>query len=47
MAHKDILDVMAQQRDLVETIARLDPKFVKMAEPDVKRLKKQNSVNFS
>ena len=41
MAYKDILDVMAQQKDLVETIARFDPKLVKMAEPDGKRRKKQ------
>lgn len=31
--YKDIEKVMAQQNDLVETIARFDPKIVKMAEP--------------
>ncbi len=41
MAYKDILDVMAQQKDLVETIARFDPKLVKMAEPDRRRRRKQ------
>jgi tRNA-splicing ligase RtcB len=30
-AYKDIDQVMAQQRDLVETIARFDPRIVKMA----------------
>jgi tRNA-splicing ligase RtcB len=30
--YKDIHKVMAAQRDLVETIARFDPKIVKMAE---------------
>lgn len=32
MAYKDIEDVMAAQRELVETIARFDPKIVKMAD---------------
>ncbi len=41
MAYKDILDVMAQQKDLVETIARFDPKLVKMAEPDRRRRRRQ------
>ncbi|ACN13642.1 RtcB [Desulforapulum autotrophicum HRM2] len=41
MAYKDILDIMAQQKDLVETIARFDPKLVKMAEPDGKGRRKQ------
>ncbi|TWU41195.1 RNA-splicing ligase RtcB [Novipirellula aureliae] len=31
MAYKDIDEVMAAQRDLVETVARFDPKLVKMA----------------
>jgi tRNA-splicing ligase RtcB (3'-phosphate/5'-hydroxy nucleic acid ligase) len=31
MAYKDIDEVMAAQRDLVDTIARFDPKIVKMA----------------
>jgi len=31
MAYKDIHQVMAEQADLVETIARFDPKIVKMA----------------
>jgi tRNA-splicing ligase RtcB len=30
-AYKDIDAVMADQKDLVETIARFDPKLVKMA----------------
>lgn len=29
--YKDIDDVMAQQQDLVEIVARFDPKIVKMA----------------
>ncbi|MCF7974258.1 MAG: RtcB family protein [Phycisphaerae bacterium] len=33
MAYKDILSVMQAQKDLVETIARFDPKLVKMAPP--------------
>ena len=32
MAYKDIETVMAAQQDLVETVARFDPKIVKMAE---------------
>ena len=32
MAYKDIETVMAAQRDLVESVARFDPKIVKMAE---------------
>ncbi len=32
MAYKDIEQVMASQRDLVEAVARFDPKLVKMAE---------------
>lgn len=32
MAYKDIEQVMASQRDLVQTVARFDPKLVKMAE---------------
>ena len=36
MAYKDIESVMAAQRDLVEPIARFDPKLVKMA-PDGER----------
>ncbi len=32
MAYKDIDEVMASQRDLVDTVARFDPKLVKMAE---------------
>ncbi len=32
MAYKDIDEVMASQQDLVETVARFDPKLVKMAE---------------
>jgi tRNA-splicing ligase RtcB (3'-phosphate/5'-hydroxy nucleic acid ligase) len=31
MAYKDIADVMAAQRDLVEVLARFDPRLVKMA----------------
>jgi tRNA-splicing ligase RtcB len=31
MAYKDIDQVMAAQSDLVETVARFDPKLVKMA----------------
>ncbi len=31
MAYKDIGQVMDQQKDLVEIIARFDPKLVKMA----------------
>jgi tRNA-splicing ligase RtcB len=34
MAYKRIEDVMDQQKDLVEIIARFDPKLVKMAPPD-------------
>jgi tRNA-splicing ligase RtcB len=33
MAYKDILSVMKAQQDLVEPIARFDPKLVKMAPP--------------
>jgi tRNA-splicing ligase RtcB len=33
MAYKDILSVMQAQQDLVEPIARFDPKLVKMAPP--------------
>ena len=32
MAYKDIHEVMAAQADLVETMARFDPKLVKMAQ---------------
>ena len=32
MAYKDIEQVMAQQRDLVQVVARFDPKIVRMAE---------------
>jgi tRNA-splicing ligase RtcB len=31
MGYKDIESVMAAQSDLVETVARFDPKLVKMA----------------
>jgi tRNA-splicing ligase RtcB len=31
MAYKDIHEVMAAQADLVETLARFDPRLVKMA----------------
>ena len=31
MAYKDIDAVMAAQRDLVDTVARFDPRIVKMA----------------
>ena len=31
MVYKDIHDVMAAQTDLVETMARFDPKIVKMS----------------
>ena len=31
MVYKDIMDVMAAQKDLVEILARFDPKIVKMA----------------
>ena len=31
MVYKDIHTVMAAQRDLVETLARFDPRLVKMA----------------
>ena len=31
MAYKDIDDVMAAQRDLVEPLARFEPRLVKMA----------------
>ena len=31
MAYKDIEEVMAAQEDLVDTIARFDPKMVRMA----------------
>ncbi len=34
MAYKDIDAVMAEQADLVETVARFDPKLVRMAEGD-------------
>ncbi len=34
MAYKDIEEVMAAQRDLVETLARFDPKLVKMSGGD-------------
>jgi tRNA-splicing ligase RtcB len=33
MAYKDILSVMRAQQDLVEPIARFDPRLVKMAPP--------------
>jgi tRNA-splicing ligase RtcB len=33
MAYKDIEQVMAAQRDLVETLATFRPKLVKMAPP--------------
>jgi tRNA-splicing ligase RtcB len=36
MAYKDIFSVMKAQRDLVEPIARFDPKLVKMAPPGEK-----------
>jgi len=36
MAYKDILSVMKAQQDLVEPIARFDPKLVKMAPPGEK-----------
>lgn len=32
MVYKNIFDVMAAQADLVEILARFDPKIVKMAE---------------
>lgn len=32
MAYKDIDQVMAAQRELVDTIARFDPRLVKMAQ---------------
>ena len=32
MAYKNILDVMASQDDLVDIVARFDPKLVKMAQ---------------
>jgi tRNA-splicing ligase RtcB len=31
-AYKNIIEVMAQQQDLVEVLARFDPKIVKMAD---------------
>ena len=31
-AYKDINEVMAQQRDLVDVVARFDPKIVRMAD---------------
>jgi tRNA-splicing ligase RtcB len=31
-AYKDIISVMAQQRDLVDVVARFDPKIVRMAD---------------
>jgi len=34
MAYKDIDEVMAAQRDLVEPLARFDPRLVKMASED-------------
>jgi tRNA-splicing ligase RtcB len=34
MAYKEIEEVMAQQRDLVEILARFQPRLVKMAPPD-------------
>lgn len=37
MAYKDIEDVMDQQKDLVEIVAKFEPKLVKMAPPDRKR----------
>jgi len=42
MAYKDIEEVMAAQADLVEPIARFDPKLVKMA-PGRRRSKARNS----
>lgn len=33
-SYKDIHTVMAAQKDLVDVVARLDPRIVKMAEPD-------------
>lgn len=37
MAYKNINEVMAAQADLVDIIARFEPKLVKMAEPERKR----------
>lgn len=41
MAYKDIFEVMDEQRDLVEIVARFDPKLVKMAKPDHRRRRKK------
>lgn len=37
MAYKNIKDVMGQQTDLVEIVAKFEPKLVKMAPPDRKK----------
>jgi tRNA-splicing ligase RtcB len=41
MAYKDIETVMAQQRDLVEVLARFQPRLVKMAPAEGRRRKKR------
>lgn len=41
MAYKDIFDVMEQQKDLVDVVARFDPKLVKMAPPDRRKRRKR------
>jgi tRNA-splicing ligase RtcB len=38
-AYKNIEDVMDQQKDLVEMVAKFEPKLVKMAQPDRKKSK--------
>lgn len=40
MAYKDIFEVMDEQKDLVEIVARFDPKLVKMAKPDRRKRRK-------
>ncbi|MFH1156130.1 MAG: RtcB family protein [Pseudomonadota bacterium] len=41
MAYKDIEAVMAQQQDLVEILARFQPRLVKMSPPEKKRRKRR------
>ena len=41
MAYKNIEDVMEQQKDLVEIVAKFEPKMVKMAPPGRKKRKKR------
>ncbi|MDY0221250.1 MAG: RtcB family protein [Desulfobacterium sp.] len=43
MAYKDIFEVMEEQKDLVEILARFDPKLVKMAKPEGKRRRRRKT----